>query len=70
MVFYGELAERLVSHFLLQSQAALIVIPISHCTGDGSFAYHRPETEQTDCLSDIPQSAGNCSILTGLCVRK
>lgn len=50
MVFCGELAERLVSHFLLQSQAALIVIPISHCTGDGSFAYHRQETEQTDCL--------------------
>lgn len=50
MVFYGELAERLVLHFLLQSQAALIVIPISHCTGDGSFAYHRQETEQTDCL--------------------
>lgn len=43
MVFYGELAERLVLHFLLQSQAALIVIPISH-------SYHRPETEKTGCL--------------------
>lgn len=43
MVFCGELAERLVPHFLLQSQAALIIIPISH-------SYHRPETEKTGYL--------------------
>lgn len=62
MVFYGELAERLVLHFFIAITGGIDCYPhqsFISSTGNGK-----------DRLSDIPQSVGNCSILTGLCVRK